>query len=411
MATAILNLTSFDAALKVKYPDMRVKQFAYQNHPFLAMVPKNENFTGKNITFPAWWSSTQGASATFSTAQANKISSNFDDFAVTRVRFYSLADIDHETMLASQGDAAAFLEQATGEIDAALYTATRDLATALYRSGTGSLGTVGALANSDKNITLANPSDVVNFEVNMEICCSTSTDGGDLDSDDGHTITSIDRSAGILYTDVALTGIAVGSHLYRQGDAQNGTSNALPKIAGLAAWLPSTAPAAGATFFGVTRFNDSTRLAGLRVDGTGKTVEEALIDGAALLWREGGRPDVALMNPEHEAELDKNLAGRMRYDSVKAYDADISFESIKVRTGAGSVNVVADPDCPKGVIYLLQLDTWKLASLGPAPTILKPDGLRVMRNSASDSVEVRTGYYANLMCFKPGLNARISIDT
>ena len=35
-----LNMQSFDAALKVHYTDLRVKNLVYKNNPFLAAIPK-----------------------------------------------------------------------------------------------------------------------------------------------------------------------------------------------------------------------------------------------------------------------------------------------------------------------------------------------------------------------------------
>lgn len=417
MATT-LDLTSFDPALKVRYSDARVKNMVYKNNPFLAMVPKMENFGGKNLVIPIQIGVPQGRSATYAKALANKYSSAHEDFTITRNHNYALADIDNETILASMGDSNAFMEAATVEIDGALHAVTRDLAGDLFKSGTGARAQVGAIGGGGKRVTLKEISDIVHFEVGMKLLVSGATDGGDLRASSlALQCTSIDRDNGYLYFGTAVTSYAatndwaVNDYIYVEGDAQNGTSASKVKLVGLGGWLPASAPTAGESFFGVDRSTDTTRLGGLRVTGTGVSVEEALITAAARLYREGGSPNVVFLNPEHEADLDKSLSGRMRYDSAKAFDADISFESVRLRTSAGSVQVVADPNCPKGVAYMLTLDTWKLYSLGPAPQILRTDGLRFLRNASADSVEVRCGYYAQLGCTAPGYNARISLST
>jgi len=58
---------------------------------------------------------------------------------------------------------------------------------------------------------------------------------------------------------------------------------------------------------------------------------------------------------------------------------------------------------------MLQMDVWKLYSLGKAPKILDSDGLKFLRESSADAVEVRVGYYAQLGCRGPGYNARVSL--
>lgn len=93
-----LDLTSFASALKVHYTSDRVENMVYQDNPLLAMVPKYEQFGGKNLPIPIIYGNPQGRSATFSNAQGNKTSSKLKDFVLTRARDYSLASIDNETL-------------------------------------------------------------------------------------------------------------------------------------------------------------------------------------------------------------------------------------------------------------------------------------------------------------------------
>jgi hypothetical protein len=137
-----------------------------------------------------------------------------------------------------------------------------------------------------------------------------------------------------------------------------------------------------------------------------------MIGAGSLLFREGGRPDVCFMNPLSYSELIKSLGSKVVYDVVRSSDvADVFFDSVKVYTPSGQVNVVADPNCPTGVAYLLQMDSWKLYSLGMAPKILMTDGLRFLRTNDADSVTVRCGYYLQMGCNAPGWNARIALAT
>lgn len=411
---AALDLTSFDSALKVHYTDQRVKNMVYKKNPALAMIPKMETFGGKNLPIPIQYGVTQGRSATFTKAQENKVASKFEDFVITRIKDYSLASVDNETLEASIGDVNSFLTAATTELDSAIHSATRSLATAMFRNGTGSIGQISTATAPTTAIILENTEEIVNFEVGMELVASDA-DGGALGSADIVTITAVNRSTGTLTVTpdagaIAGHNWAVGDFMYQEGDAEN-AGTAL-KLSGFDAWLPSTAPTSTA-FFGVDRSVDTDRLGGIRYDGSSETVEEALISAASRGGREGAMLDVCFLNHQHWAELVKSLGAKVEYSRLGASDAaEISFRSVVLATATGDIQVVADHNCPAGVAYMLTMSTWKLYSIGPAPKILnKGDGLTWLRESAADAVEVRCGYYAQMGCTAPGWNVRVALAT
>jgi len=130
----VLNLSNFAPALKQYYSTTRVENMVYKDHPFLAMLAKDEKFYGKNLPLPIVYGNPQGRSATFSKAKANKTNSQLKDFLLTRAKDYSLASIDNETAEASENDAGAFMQALTLEIDGAFQSATSSCAQALFGS-------------------------------------------------------------------------------------------------------------------------------------------------------------------------------------------------------------------------------------------------------------------------------------
>ena len=66
-----LDLTSFAPALKSYYTRDKVENMVYKDNPFLAMVPKMEDFFGANLPIPIIYGNPTGRSAAFATAQAN----------------------------------------------------------------------------------------------------------------------------------------------------------------------------------------------------------------------------------------------------------------------------------------------------------------------------------------------------
>src|SRR6185312_10232046 len=136
-------------------------------------------------------------------------------------------------------------------------------------------------------------------------------------------------------------------------------------------------------------------LAGVYFNGANETIEEALIDAASLVSREGGMPDMCFMNFASYAALEKSLGSKVQYVDVKHDEADISFKAINVHSPYGPIAVVPDRNCQAQTAYLLQMDTWKLRTLNKAPHILTygMEGLEALRVGTADAMEIRIGYY------------------
>lgn len=396
-----LDMSSFDFALKQHYVPFTVKNMVYNDAPFHALLPKYEKFGGENLPIPLLYGNPQGRAANFVDAQNQKSSSRGVKFVLTRDHDYSLANIDNETIEASMGDSDAFMEAATTEIDGAIHSGARSLQIAEFRNGSGSIGVVGSI--SGNNLTLADPETVVNFEVGQTLGASA-TDGG-TQLTGTVQITNIDRDNGILISSSGWTGItslAATNFLFVNGDLNS-------KISGLDAWLPLSTPTSTA-FFGVDRTQDSTRLGGCRLTRVGAPIEDALIDLSARIGREGGKVNYCLLNTTNYAALEKALGSKVAYVSPKAFDAEVYFQGMKIMGNKGPITVIADPNMFSDRAYMIQLDTWKLYSLGQAPKILQTDGMKFLRTSNADAVEVRVGYYAQMGCQAPGWNGVVQLQ-
>ena len=399
-----LDLTSFAAALKQHYTSDRVENMVYRDNPLLALMPKYEQFGGENLKLPIKYGIPQGRSATFATAQANKTNTQLKAFLLTRSKDYSLASIDNETIEASKGNAQSFMDAATTEIDGSVESVSRALAIDLYGSGSGSRGQV-AVSATGTSIQLKSIEDVTNFEVGMEIVVSTADGGGSIKAGNV-TIVGVDRDSGVLTTDSLAAiaggaGVAADDFIFQQGDYDL-------KIKGLRAWIPDSAPTSGDSFFGVDRSADATRLGGIRYDGSAQPIEEALIDAASRVAREGGRPDYCMMSYSKFSELEKALGSKVQYVDSHV-NAEIGFRGIMINGPRGPIRCIPDQNCPADRAFMLSLTHWKLYSLGKCPKILDSDGLKMLRESSADAVEVRVGYYAQLGCRAPGFNANIKL--
>ena len=399
-----LDLVSMNAALKELYDGQVVENLVYADNPFLAMVPKANNFGGKYKPIPIQTGVSQGRSATFATAQANQTAPDLESFLITRAKDYSIATIDNETMLASKTDKMAFLDGAKLLIDSAIRSCTNSLAGSLFRSGTGSIGKIGTISTGV--ITLSNAGDITQFEKNM-VLQANATDGGTPRSALGYVI-AVNRAAGQLTVSASLGGSAGTPTSWAANDflLVQGDNNA--KIKGLQAWLPSSVSGSD-NFFGVNRSIDVSRLAGVYYDGSSQSIEEALIDHSSLIAREGGKPNVCITNFATYAALEKSLGSKVQYVDMKK--GEIGFRGISVNGANSIIQVFPDRSCPSTSGFLLQMDTWKLESLGEAPQILTyGDGLQMLRVSNADAGEVRVGYYSQLRTNAPGWNGQIKFS-
>lgn len=424
------NVSNQVAALKELYTgDDYMKDLVYKKNPLLALLPKDESpsgFAGKYIPVPLVYSTPQGRSASFSTAQTNQTAPGVNSFFVYRVSNYQLVTITNELLEATKDDAGAFVDEAKLNMDTGFRNISNDLALDIYGDGSGSRGSLASITTGV--IVLTQSAQIVNFEVGMTLVSysqsgSTATivTGGAL----GYVI-AVNRSAGTL-TVSATSGGSAGTPtnwsasfplLAVQGDvnfASGGLAIAnglAQKVAGLQAWIPTTAPTLSDSFWGVNRGVDPTRLGGVRFNGQSESIEEALIDGAALVAREGGMPDMCFMSFASYSALEKSLGAKVQYVDVKHEEADIAFAGIRIHAPYGPITVMPDRNCPAQTAYLLQMDTWKLRSLGKAPHILTYglEGLEGLRVGNADALEIRIGYYANLICNAPGWNCVVQLS-
>lgn len=418
------------AALKELYTgDDFMKDLVYKKNPLLALLPKDESpsgMAGKYIPVPLIYGTPQGRSAGFSTAQTNQTAPYLASFFVYRVSNYQIATITNELLEATKDNAGAFIDEAKLVMDTSFRNISNDLAADLFRNGDGTRGQLASISTGV--ITLVDPNSVVQFEVGM-VLQSYSISSGTYTLSTGSAlgyVIGVNRSLGTV-TVSASSGGAAGTptnwsasfpNLAVQGDTvassggASGNTGSFLKVSGLAAWLPGANGVSATAFWGVDRSADPTRLAGVYFNGASETIEEALIDGAALVSREGGMPDMCFMNFASYAALEKSLGSKVQYVDVKHEEADIAFKAINVHSPYGPIAIIADRNCPAQTAYLLQMDVWKLRTLNRAPHILTygMEGLEALRVGNADAMEIRIGYYGNLVCSAPGFNCVISLS-
>lgn len=392
-----LTASNFAPFLKTLWPQRRVDNLVYQSQPFLAMVPKAQDFFGENLVIAVQYADTQGRSSTFATAQTNKGNLASKKFTITRVSDYALASIAGEVIEASASDEGALARAFDREVESALHNLKRSLGTAIFRDGTGAIGRSASTASPATLVTIR---DIVNFEVGMVIKASPNADLSSPRTGSG-TISAINRDTGVITYTGTITSLTANDYLYIDGDAN-------AKISGLAAWLPASAPGA-TSFFGVDRTADVVRLGGKRIDISAMSPSEGLTKAVNSLGLEGGSPSHLFCHFDQFTNIQHDLGSKVQYEELRV--GEIAFEALRINGPTGPVKVIPDINCPPELAYLLQMDTWKLHTLGSCPKFLDFDGLKSLREASSDAYEVRAGYRGQLYSTAPGRNAVLTMPT
>lgn len=392
---AELDPTAFDWSLKTRYSPEEVHNAIFDDMPLLARMTKKTNFTGKNDTYGVKYGG-MGASSRFAYAQAWRKPGKGKNFVLTRAKDYSVATIDNETLMASEGDEAALMEALEDTMDDTLQALRRSMGWKLFGDGTGSLATVSSI--STLTITLTRVDDIAKFEDGQLVVFAADTASA-LRSSTPVEVTTIDRDAGtfVISSD---PGVVAADLIFPVGDyiAADDENNMM----GLAGWLPQTAPTGSDSFFSCNRSVDTQRLAGVRINANLLPLGEALTRGQVRISKWGGKIDWCVVSPNNLEKVINQLGTKAIEDDFKV--GDIGFEGIRVRGPKGVFRVYSEMHCPDNKCYMLDMSTWQLKSLGPAPMIIKYFGQQYFHEATSDGVQIRVGMYGNSKCMAPGNN-------
>lgn len=411
------TLDSYDPALKQIYRPELVEFLTYKMRPLYGLLPKYEKFGGRNMPIPLCYGNTQGRSHTFSNAQANVTDSKLEDFLLTRVENHSLAHISSHVAAATKDNNYAFIQALKKEVDSAMQSLADSIESELPRSGTGSLGQIASGATvTNQTIALSDTRDIHQFEVGMTLRAAATETGAYRTGSE--VLAKINRTTGEITAtsaqwDTVITAIAADDYLFVEGDGQNGGSSKLA-ITGLIGWVPASAPSGGESFFGVDRSVDN-RLYGTYYDGSALLVAEALIDGQSRVGELEGKPDFAYMHNAQYRKLIKELGAKKEYSQVNATGgsgmvARVAYRSVIVEGDYGPIQVIAGNKCQSNVAWLLQRDTWTLASLGPCVRFDDTDGNRILRRASASGVEARLVSWAQLGCRGPAYNGQVLLS-
>ena len=425
---------TFFGAYKHTYGPKRIEPIVQKNRPLLKFLKKIDDFEGDAYIHTIAYEDPDTGSTDFATALANaNTSSKTARFSIWRGREYQAINISAEEIRASRSDFGSLLRKKDYETRRVLDRMGYRIDVALHGNGTGALATFttgGSVATP--TLTLDIPAMHVRLAVGMNVQIAATTtvlnDGTAPTLIGGPPATTwqiigIRRSTNPaipsqVTLNANLTGLSTTTNytLIRAGDGVGFGMNLLTGgVCGLKAWLPAPPPVGTAfttrfpggtdNFWGLNRTVDETKLAGCVYQAQpGEKYQVSFQNAGQELYVNGGGNEdpnmLLLVHPVDYTGYSLELGPQVRYGDVD--EASSGFKALKVRTQAGDMSLVADPQVEPGLFYMLDRDALHIKTLDSIPHVDQQDGLTGLRLSGSDGQQIRWRAWYQLVVTEPG---------
>lgn len=358
--------------LMIQYLEDAFPRVLTQGHPFLDRITKKKE-TGRQVAFPVSVGPGGGASTSFADALAN---ANNDgglniQWQIDPQRQYGIVTFNVDDNEFTRGPEAAIsaMENCTKN---AMIKSMMNFGGAggLFADGYGTMGTIDVATNTSGSLwqlTFTSPSDVFHFDFNDTLTQKTTPSGSTLNNS-GATglVVNIDQignpSLGpSIIIDVGAGGLVptAGHVVGRQGTQQASTS--IVTFQGLPAWCPpwTSRPLSG-TFNNVTRGVYGVGTDGWALDGRARPINDGINALASQMAQlESGQGDkLGVANPITIGKIAAAFDVKARSDYRAKGDPEMYFAGVTVMTGAGAIDIFAEPGCPTNQVFLTAGDNW-----------------------------------------------------
>ena len=413
----MLTKSDFDAFLMEYFTPALKEKTRYDDHPFLAMVPKDEKAAGEySLTTIDLHDGAEG-STSFDKALAigrgaTPVKKQFQfDWKLA----YDIAQISNAAIRTSR-DRAHALQKAADEYERCEQRLGNKIARGLYRTGFGEKGQIGSTTTlSTAIIILADPADARFYTPGDRLVFSSAVGTATLRGGGAYvSVTKVDIDSGTITTDApvslqaSISGIATSDYIFPDGDREDSASATRQLFPGLAGHIPDSTPSA-TTFGGVDRTIFVNRLAGLRYPASGTASgdpRETFLRALAHGGNHRAKISHCFVAPNVYANLLISLEGS-HLRTIEEKVGSVGFAGFEFSTGytPKPLKVFVDGDCPASHAYGLKLDTWVLQSLGEMiqdDLIGSKNGVRDVEDASA--IEYRRVFHGHLACKDPGQN-------
>lgn len=395
----MLTKADYDAFLKEYWDEGKREVLVYQNRPFLAMCPKDEDAGGENWVIPIDLDWGADGGPTFSIAQGVAQASNTDQqarqFVVNWKEDFQVAQVSNATMRVSRKAPKQALESAARLTKKKQDILAARIARNMYKSGYNEIGTIDTTVSAltTSVIGLSSKIDGRNFHIGQQLVFASSLTAALRDSGDFVSVTKVDFDNKKITTDAptdlatSIASIANADKIFIRGGRGTGASPTILAFQGLAAWIPDTAPTGGDSFNGRDRSEWPDRMAGLRYPASGTIagpVNEIMMDALVDAAIREVYCTHAFIDPLKYGEAIKALEGTVERINEKVGRVGFNGVEIQIGYGSGGVKMFPDANCPTNYAYNVTMDTWMLPTLG---SLIQND----LQNGESRDIENASG--------------------
>jgi len=372
------------AILKVWYDQQKVENLLFRNSPTLKQITK-QKFGGKYYPLPMMYSRSGAVSGDYNKALAAIADGPRNvEMQVTAAQMFSVFQITPKEYLASKEYKGAYMTVLAEKAFAANENLRKILASCLFGTGCGELGKLTA--------NVANAATTANIDARAAVTLDLGTQFYFIDSNNPYTGNAVDSTTNGFHTVSAVAtnedgsatitfaptyvaaNTASGSYIMLYGGRDDAKAPLLPT--GLAGWIPTDrtnlAVPAFANFFGVNRAAYPSRLAGSVITQTAANKKkEAVTNAVRAVRRQGGVPNAIVGNDVDLVAIMAELQASQVYWQATSgagkgekNSATVGLEKMKWSFSTSWLEYMYDdPYCPKGIAYILDLDSIKFIAL------------------------------------------------
>ena len=410
MALPAVTTADSNAVLRKTYAaSMKTLLYGDENRFLLGAIKKTIG-GGESFTVPVTYGGQPGRSKSFDKALANRGLSKKVKFQMEWTEDFVQAIVNNSAISLSKG-VGAVVNLKMAELANATETLANSIEHSLIRSGYNEIGQIAAGGVSGQVVTFASRVDTNFIDVGQKHTAFGSLAASSTNRTTA-TVAAVDRDAGTVTYTGALTNWAPADYVFQEGDKVDaGTLSCI----GIGGWLPLVAPS-GTDVGGVDRSVAPQALAGVRMDGRGRSAKEACFDLITRVGDAGGKGDTILATNDFVGRLVKEIEGQTEYEKMPAQDADgpiagIFYETVKINGPKGPFKLKGSPFMYSDRIFALTMDSWEMR-IAPEGTSKDPifNGTYCSTNSpmiddpATDSQIARLKALFLLVCNAPQRN-------
>lgn len=422
MALGPEDLLTAANSLKSVYSPDELKLVICKKRPFMAAIPKVDDFEGEDFKHTVQHGYNQSAGPTVAVARSTISTNSEERFTVDRKQYYGYGKISRELILATRSKKGSVANKYKQAMDSMIMSLGRFLDYGVWSNGGGAygrldaVGVAGGLLNTQ--VRLANPAMALWLESDMQIQFSANSGYGPVTTvrqpgggaegaaSTGITLTilAVNKRTGVI-TFTAAVPVAAGEVTVNDFIFRRQTKGLV--IDGVRGWIPQDDTTAAAAYLGATRSSNTERLAGHRWLDVLGTYAETIREGCAHFANMGMDAANIYMNPMSITKIE--ASERERVTTVDVGDLEIGFETIKFKTAIGDLDLQSEVAVPPGWAFVTNPSSWAFKHLGDMVGFFEEAGL-LQRVVGEDNYDFEGGGYGNLVCELPGNSGWIKVD-